>query len=127
MKTYELAKNCQQVDRCSNVAAIFNGGPFVVRVHESLEQCVKGTPHRYYLSVNLKFRPIDALRDFGWSGCTKAEATKDAKALGAKLAAQHNAAVAAKAATGMVGQKILVERQEKALANSLARYSAEII
>lgn len=87
---------------------------------------MKGEASRYYLSVDLKFRPMDALREFGWYGCTKSEATRAANQLGEKLWQAVRLLDLAKEST-MAGKAQLVAIRERDLAKILNRYSAEIL
>ena len=75
-------------------------GPVVVRIHEDLESKAFGgffAKNRYLLSVDLKFRESDALRNPGWLGMTRGEATREAKQLQAKLTSAVRAIQAAEA------------------------------
>jgi hypothetical protein len=79
-------KDIQQcVSGFKTVAVI--GGPMIVRVHESQDVILQHTKHRYFISVDFKFRELDALNigKSGWLGCTKSEATREANQLAAKI------------------------------------------
>jgi len=123
--TFKIS-DCQQLDATSRIVSLHNGGPFVIRVHESLEAQMKGEASRYYISVDLKFRPMDALSEFGWYGCTKSEVTRAANQLGEKLWQAVRLLDLAKEST-MAGKAQLVAIREKDLAKILNRYSAEIL
>ena len=123
--TFKIS-DCQQLDATSRIVSLHNAGPLTIRVHESLESQMQGEKSRYYLSVDLKFRPMDALREFGWYGCTKAEATREANQLGAKVAQAFRLLDMAKEST-MAGKAQLVAIRERDLAKILNRYSAEIL
>lgn len=119
-------RDCQQLGPISASVVSIHPGPCTVRVHEAHDERLVGEKSRYFLSVDLKFRPQDALRDFGWYGYTKAEATRAANTLVAKIAAQVKAVVAAESST-LKGADILVKRQRATLRATLDRYSAEFI
>jgi len=123
--TFKIS-DCQQLDATSRIVSLHHAGPLTIRVHESLESQMQGEKSRYYLSVDLKFRPMDALREFGWYGCTKAEATRAANALTAKIASQVGAVEAAESST-RPGADLLVTRQRAALRAILDRYTAEFL
>jgi len=124
-KSYSAA-DCQQLGPISARVVSIHPGPCTVRVHETLTAEKKGEASRYFLSVDLKFRPQDALQDFGWYGMTKAEATRAANALTAKIASQVGAVEAAESST-RPGADLLVKRQRAALRAILDRYTAEFL
>jgi hypothetical protein len=107
-------------------------GPCIVRVHEAMDVSMSRTPHRYVLSVDLKFRERDALYSgtLGWYGCTKAEANREASRLAAKIATARRALDAAKemalkwdTSTNRYTQKVQQEAFDKLIRN----YSAEFV
>ena len=120
------AKDCQQIQTDGSRIVSIHPGAMVVRVHECRDAYYHDSAHRYYLSVDLKFRAMDALRDFGWCGYTKSEATVRATELAAKITVAVQAVNAAKAGD-LRGKDILVQRQEARLANLVARYEAEVV
>jgi hypothetical protein len=69
------------------------GGPCIVRIHEARDAALCHTKHRYFLSVDFKFRECDALNigKPGWYGQTKAEAAREAKQLAARIFSTWNA------------------------------------
>lgn len=74
------------------------GGPLVVRVHKAKDVIYVGTNRcGYFISVDFKFRQMDALNigKMGWSGYSKSEAVKEAKALAAKIYSHWSAMKAA--------------------------------
>lgn len=89
--------NLQQAVSGFNTVVVI-GGPCVVRVHEALDCSYVHTPHRYFLSVDFRFRQCDALNigNPGWLGVTKSEATREANALAKRIAVAHTAFSAAK-------------------------------
>lgn len=108
------------------------GGPHVVRVHEALDASYQHEKYRYFLSVDFKFRQLDAINigKSGWLGCTKSEATRDAKALAAKIMSVTTALNAAKeqalqrdTATNRHTQLL----QQQAMDRIIGRYCAEFI
>lgn len=119
-------QDCQQIATDGSRIVSIHPGPFVVRVHEARDFNAAHTPSRYYLSVDLKFRASDALREEYWFGMTKAEATREANALVAKLTSAVAAVNAAETAT-MPGKDILVQRQKARLASLVAKYEAEVV
>lgn len=64
-----------------------HGAPMIVRVHEALDSCLTGLKYRYFVSVDFKFKEIDALHigNPGHWGMTRAEAEKCARELAAKI------------------------------------------
>ncbi len=98
----------------------------VVRVHECRDADYCQSASRYYLSVDLKFRAFDALRDFGWCGYTKSEATARANELAAKITVAVQAVNAAESCE-LRGKDILIQRQKARLAHLVSRYEAEIL
>lgn len=72
-------------------------GPLPVHVHEALDKMYVGTKHRYFITLDLKFRQSDALNigKLGWLGQTKAEAIREANELAHKLYVANMAAHAA--------------------------------
>ena len=119
-------KDCQQIQTDGSRIVSIHPGAMVVRVHECRDADYCGSANRYYLSVDLKFKTFDALRDFGWVGYTKSEATRAANELANKITVAVQAVNAAKACD-MRGKDILVQRQEARLANLVARYEAEVV
>lgn len=104
----------------------FHGGPVAVRVHEAQDAHIQHSPHRYYISVDLKMREIDGLRGDFWSGCTKAEATREA----ARLAKEIHVCVAALRATEdaeISGKALLIERHNARLQSLVGKYHCEVV
>jgi hypothetical protein len=119
-------QDCQQLGPLSARVVGIYPGPFVVRVHESRNAMVHGTPFRFFVSVDLKFRKIDALQDIGWSGVTKSEATRMAKSLAARLALASSLLESSEAFS-RPGKEILVGRRKAELHKILAPYVAEFL
>lgn len=108
------------------------GGPCVVRVHEAHDAALTHTKHRYFISVDFKFRQNDALNigNAGYFGVSKAEATREANDLAKKISVAYNALESAKAQalnwdtfTNRHTQRI----QEEAFNKIVGRYTAEFI
>ena len=120
------AKDCQQINTDGSRIVSIYPGPMIVRVHEcrDAEHCCSAS--RYYLSVDLRFRELDAFRDFGWCGYTKAEATRSANELAQKITVAVLAVNAAEAGN-LRGKEILVQRQRERLNNLVAKYQAEVL
>jgi hypothetical protein len=120
-------KDIQQAMQCSKTVHIACG-PMTVRVHEALDASLTYTKHRYYLSVDFKMRPFDALNmgELGWLGMTKSEATREANDLAAKIHVTVGAIKVAQVST-MNGAAITLKRQEERLEQLVGKYSAEIV
>jgi hypothetical protein len=119
-------QDCQQIQTDGSRIVSIHPGAMVVRVHECHDADHCGNASRYYLSVDLRFRAFDALRDFGWTGYTKSEATVRAKELANAITITMQAVNAAEVST-LRGKEILVQRQKARLANLVAKYEAEVI
>jgi hypothetical protein len=118
--------DCQQLGpQSSRIISLHGAGPFMVRVHECLDLGFQGEKSRYFISVDLKFRPIDALRDFGWHGSTKSEATKEANKLSFEIALAFDLLSLAKECS-LAGKDQLIKIREANLSKLLSRYSAEV-
>lgn len=107
-------------------------GAMVVRVHEALDAGYGVTPHRYFISVDFKFRESDAMNvgQPGWLGCTKAEATREANALAAKINTCRTALDAAKelaAKWDTFTNRYTVKMQEQTWDKIVGRYCAEFV
>ena len=100
-------------------------GPYWIRIHEALDEPSRISKHRYFISVNLKLRAMDAVRRGGWLGLTKAEAIKDAQQLTDKIASAHLSVERANSPDSNVlaGIDFLRELQAKRLNKLLERYS----
>lgn len=119
------AKDCQQIVTDGSRIVSIHAGPMVVRVHESRDADNCWGANRYYLSVDLKFWEFDAMKPFGWLGCTKAEATRDANELAAKIAQLVNSIEATKASS-FPGKDILLARHEATLKRITDKYQATV-
>jgi hypothetical protein len=119
-------RDCQQLGPASyKVVGMYPAGPHWVRVNESLESHMIGEKSRFFISVDLKFRHLDAMRDCGWYGYQRAEATKIATTLAENIS---KAVIALKAAkdTPHLGQAITIQLQSEKLNKLLDRYSATV-
>lgn len=107
-------------------------GPYTVMVHEALDSILGITKHRYFISVDFKFKTNDALYigTPGWLGVSKSEATKEAKQLCAKLT---EAAQTAKAADehalewDTFTNRYTAKLQNERLQKLVGKYTAEFI
>lgn len=90
------ASDLQQALSGFKTVAVISG-PLTVRVHEALDVILAHTKHRYFISVDFKFRQSDALNigKSGWLGRSKSEATKDANLLAHNLSVCYNTMKAA--------------------------------
>ena len=107
-------------------------GAMVVRVHEALDAGYAHTPHRYFISVDFKFRKSDALNvgSIGALGCTKAEATREANALAARINTCRTALDTAKelaAKWDTFTNRYTVKMQEQTWDKIIGRYCAEFV
>ena len=118
-------RDCQQIFSSIKTVSV-HPGPMMVRVHESKDVQSAYTPHRYFISVDLKFKVRDALREDFWQGCTKAEATREAKELARRISVTVEAIKTTKASS-MNGKDLLIQRHENRLQRLTAAYTAEII
>jgi hypothetical protein len=108
------------------------GGPLIVRVHEALDAGYEGTPDRYFISVDFKFRASDALNigQIGWFGCRKTEATREANALAKSIASCHSvmlSAVARAESDGSPTARTTARIQSERFEKVIAKYTAEFI
>lgn len=124
MKTNDIQ---QAVAGFKTVAVV--GGPMVVRVHEALDASYSNTPHRYFISVDFKFREIDALHigTIGCYGCTKAEANREASQLAARITSACAALNGAEALPDTATNRITVKLQADRLNKITSRYCAEFV
>jgi len=123
----KLAKiNPQQVGPISMKIIATYGGKHIVRVHEVLDQEYINSMYRFAISVDLKFKKVDALRQSGWLGWTRAEATNDAKDLTATIASITRALEACDQSPDMKGIEYTKQRQTERLNNILKRYSCTV-
>jgi hypothetical protein len=108
------------------------GGPCIVRIHEARDCALSHTPHRYFISVDFRFRQNDAMNigNLGYYGVTKSEATRAAKSLAAEIYTAHKAMEAANDLalkwddfTNRYTAKIQTERFNKIV----AKYNAEFV
>lgn len=119
-------RDCQQIGPASaRIVKMLPAGPHWVRIHESLESHFTTEPSRYFLSVDLKFRTHDALREIGWYGMTKAEATKEAAGLADSISKTIQA-IEATEKTKIKGWEYLLQRHEQRLSRLLSRYAATV-
>lgn len=107
-------------------------GAMVVRVHEAMDAGYSSTPHRYFISVDFKFRKSDAINVgmIGALGCTKSEATRDANKLADRINACRAALDAAKALAATADtstNRTTVKMQEQTFDKVVGRYCAEFV
>ena len=108
------------------------GGPCTVRVHEALDVGYSNTPHRYFVSVDFKFRKLDALNvgNLGWYGSTRAEANREAERLALNIYTAHAALEAAKKLaeeSDTVTNRTTVRIQLERFGKIVSRYNAEFV
>ena len=108
------------------------GGPCVVRVHEALDTVYVGTAHRYFISVDFRFKNSDAcnIGTPGWLGCTKTEALREARVLATKIASARTALDSAKEQAlnwDTFTNHYTVKLQQDAFEKIIGRYCAEFI
>ena len=92
----------------------------------------QGTPHRYFLSVDFKFKPYQILNigTLGLLGTTKSEATREARSLAQRI---HTAKTALDAATSLASaqdtatNRTTVKVQAATFDRIVSKYSAEVI
>lgn len=106
-------------------------GPLPVRVVESKDQALGHTKHRYFLTVDEKFRQCDALNmgQPGWYGQTKGEAIKEANILASKIAVAVQSLKGAEEHAlnwDTSTNRFTVEMQRRNLAKLIGRYSSTI-
>ncbi len=124
-------ENIQQAVSGFNTVAVIPGC-CVVRVHEALDAIFEGCKHRYFISVDFKFRPLVALNigKPGLYGVTKSEATREANQLASAIAIARNTLDSAKAhcaQSDTVTNRITVKRQSDRFDKLVSRYSAELL
>ena len=88
--------------------------PLTVRVHEVLDFEHSDVKYRYCISVDMKFREADATRGWAWAGYSKAEATREAKKLAAKISDNRNRLDAAKDWGDKTAIQLATSKWEKA-------------
>jgi hypothetical protein len=120
----------QLVTGFKTVAVI--GAPLMIRIHEALDSVYEGDASRYFISVDLKFRRNDALHigTPGYSGLTKAEATRKANQLSSDLMSAHRSLEAAKSNPRNVcaaTNAITIRRQEERFNKIAGQYTAEFV
>jgi hypothetical protein len=116
----------QQVGPISMKIIATYGGKHIVRVHEVLDQEYRARMYRFAISVDLKFWKYDALRDAGWLGLTRAEATNNAKDLVVIIASIVRALEACDKSPDMKGIEYTKQRHTERLDRILKKYSCEI-
>jgi len=123
----KLAKiNPQQVGPTSMKVIATYGGKHIVRVHEVLDQEYRKSMYRYAISIDLKFKQMDALRNAGWLGLTLAEATNDVKDLTGIIASITRALEACDKSPDMKGIEYTKQLHNERLDRILKKYSCEV-
>lgn len=106
--------------------------PMQVAVHEAMDVLYQKTPHRYFITVDFKFKSSDALNigKLGWFGCTKSEAVKEANILANAIcsAAQTlNSAKEYALNNDTFTNRYTVKMQEERLNKLVGKYNATIM
>lgn len=121
--------NTQQAVSGFNTVAVYGG---LVRVHEALDVSFQNTPHRYFISVDFRFTKHVAMNigNIGLMGCTKSEATREAKALSNSICQASIALAACKEQalnqdtfTNRYTVKMQSERYDKLVSRYCAEFS----
>ena len=107
------------------------GGPLVVRVHEALDASLSITKHRYFITVDFKFRNSDALNigKPGWLGMSKSECTREANALASRIAVAYRVMESSKEAAlnqDTFDRRYTAKLQAESFKKLVDKYCAEI-
>lgn len=118
--------NPQQVGPMSMKVIATYTGKHIVRVHEVQDQEYRKSMYRYAISVDLKFWKYDALREAGWLGLTRAEATNSSKDLNTIITSIVRALEACDKNPEMKGIKYTKQLHNERLDRILQKYSCTI-